>query len=582
MSRPSLVARALAAPRAAARRARTDLSGGLLGLRPAPVPPPFFEADITPPGDAEAGRAMLEGRWLRFGQSFAPPPEAPFWTAPLPSERFALWLHGFSWLPDLLAASRSGDGDGGTARAAELVDGWIAEYGRYHAVAWHPDTAASRLFHWLAAWTPALAGSESCRRSAQRQAAFLKTNLRRTTPGLPRLRASAAVAMFGARLPADRGEAWTARGLDALGAEVGEQILPDGGHVSRSPEALLLALDVLRAVDALLEARGMATPTAVRRAIDRGTPALGVFRHADGALATFHGGGAVAVPAGPGRPFVFAPQSRFHRLQRGEEGAHTVVLVDVGGAPDFPFDGSAHLSPLAFEMSVPAGRIIVNCGWSAEQPLSWREVVRATAAHSTLTLRDRSAGELAGPDSPLCPLAGGAPVLRDASPVKAARRESELGVLVECEHAGYLGGTDLLHQRRLFLSDDGGDLRGEDALDLPLGRDAVIRDAVPFTVRFHLHPDVEAVPGRDGRHVRLVLGSGGGAAEWVFLVSRDDTLSVGLEPSAWLGGGAKPVPSRQIVIHGHAVPGTRRTVRWAIRSRAALEAGRTDGQGPAQ
>ena len=562
MSRPTLIARALAAPRLRFRQARTDLSGGLSGLKPAGDLQPFYEADIAPEGDKAAGALMREGRWERFGQTFAPPPETPFWTAPLPSQRFAEWLHGFSWLSDLASAD-------GQARAAELVDGWVAEYGRYHNVAWKPDLVAERLFHWLTLWTPVLAGSETCRRSAHRQAAFLRRNLRRATPGLSRLRAGAALTLFGARLPADTGASWRERGLDTLAEEVAAQILPDGGHVTRSPETLLHALRTLRAVDALLEARGLATPTAIRRAIDRAGPALGVFRHADGALAGFHGGGAVTVPDDGGKPFVFAPQSRFHRLQRGG----TVVLMDVGGAPDFPFDGNAHLSPLAFEMSVAAGRLVVNCGWSAEQPLSWREVVRATAAHTTLTLRDASAGELAEGGA-LEGLAGGAPVLRDASPLKAARRESELGVLVEAEHAGYRKATDLFHQRRLFLGETGADLRGEDALDLPMGQEAVIRDPVPFTIRFHLHPDVKAVPGRDGRHVRLILPDD----EWVFLVSRDDALSVGLEPSAYLGEGTKPVQTKQIALHGHAVPGTRRTVRWALRSRASLEAGRTSGQ----
>ena len=52
---------------------------------------------------------------------------------------------------------------------------------------------------------------------------------------------------------------------------------------------------------------------------------------------------------------------------------------------------------LAFEFSVGAQRVIVNCGAPDAGPTAAREAARATAAHSTLVLADRSSSRFASP-----------------------------------------------------------------------------------------------------------------------------------------------------------------------------------------
>ena len=576
MARLPISARAFAGTRARLRRFRTDLSGGLGGLVPPGDLPAFNRAELPASGGSRAvGTAILEGRFTRFGQTFAAEPGA-VWSTPLPSMRFARWLHGFGWLPDLLSLATPE----AHARARDLVDGWVAAYGRYHAFAWTPAITARRLEAWLAGWSPALGegtdnGSDAAaerRRAVARQARFLRRNLNRLPAGVDEVRAGVALALLGARLPSESGERWREAGLGQLANALSLQVLPDGGHVSRAPCATLDILGSLRALDRLMDARGLTLPPTVARAMDRSAPMLAFFSHTDGGLAGFHGGGegepgAVAAAVGDARPFAFAHQSRYHRLSRGE----TVLVADVGAAPPRPYDTGAHLSPLAFEMSTAGGRLIVNCAWSPEQPDSWREVVRATAAHSALVVDGRSAGKLDESEL-LADLAGGHPVARDASPVRADRKENELGILVEGEHAGYRDGSGLVHSRRLFLSEDGRDLRGEDALDLPVGETPVFTDAVPFAVRFHLAPEVVTRVGEDGRHVRIVrvADAGGGVVtsageEWVFIVGADAGVTLSLEESAYLGAGDCPVRTRQIVLSGAATPGTRARVRWALR-----------------
>ena len=76
--------------------------------------------------------------------------------------------------------------------------------------------------------------------------------------------------------------------------ELDRQILPDGGHISRNPEALVeLLLDLLPLRQCFV-ARDRAPPKELTDAIDRIMPMLRFFRIGDGTLARFNGCGPTA------------------------------------------------------------------------------------------------------------------------------------------------------------------------------------------------------------------------------------------------------------------------------------------------
>src|ERR1044071_6756283 len=66
------------------------------------------------------------------------------------------------------------------------------------------------------------------------------------------------------------------------------------------------------------------------------------------------------------------------------------VLLDAGSPPPINVSQEAHAGPLSFEMSHGLQRIIVNCGLPATNKETWRQVARATAAHSTVVFNDTS------------------------------------------------------------------------------------------------------------------------------------------------------------------------------------------------
>src|SRR5205807_10352473 len=132
-----------------------------------------------------------------------------------------------------------------------------------------------------------------------------------------------------------------------LNDELARQVLPDGGHASRNPGALIeLLLDLLPLRQAFA-ARNVPPPPALNNAIDRMMPMLRFFRHADGNFALFNGMGptpgdlvnaVLFLDDARGTPVANATHSGYQRLQA----ASTLVLADTGPPPPLALSHEAH------------------------------------------------------------------------------------------------------------------------------------------------------------------------------------------------------------------------------------------------
>jgi len=539
-----------------------------LTLRPG-KPGPFYE---TRPkltlGDVDKGIRLLDGYFDYAGQSIDVGRQGEPWTIALPSERFAFWLHGFEWLADLDALNETA----AAVRGRYLVDRWIETYGDWNSYAWKPDAVTHRLYAWLSLWSPLLSldkltsPAQVRRANAVRQLKYLRRTYNRTTPGITRFKAAVVLVIGGARI-AEKADGYLDRGLDWLDDEISAQILPDGGHVSRSPTQTLKALELLITLDQILQIRGVEGTRSMNRAMDRLPPLIPFFTASDGGVVSFHGSGEknadqvktiTKYAVGNSKPFGSCPHTGFQRIDQNG----SVIVMDTGGSPDHPYDVEAHLSPLAFELSSGKDRLIVNCGWSRQQQMKWRQPIRETVAHSTLTLDNKSAGKIIT-DGKLADIVGCA-ITKDAGPVQSVRKQQPEGVWLEATHEGYVPDTGLAHRRRLYVREDGKDIRGEDSLAVPQGQAPVRNDEVPFHIRFHLHPDVRVTLAQDQKSALLITKNNTG---WRF---RTDTGPLAIETSTYLGRREKPEKSEQIVIKGQAFCGsdgttTSNRVKWSIR-----------------
>lgn len=555
------------------RRESSDIANALSVYRAAALSgkaPSVLAAHPKPlrRGDKGRGAAILSGRFHLVGESLETEPGESVWDKPAPSRRFAEALHRFGWLNDLLSV-----GDPEAVQAAQaLVDEWIERFGGWNWFSWEPRVLEGRLSAWLLAHEALFTEHDDAAprlRSAYRQARRLCRAM--GVVEADRTRLDAAISLALAALCLELPKPMAVRTGQALSAALDAQILADGGHVSRCPQAAADILIALSELDMAAGEAGLELPSAVRRAMDRLAAFVRFTRLPGGALAGFHGGGegdgraidAALTHLGLARKdkpgFNVAPHTGYHRAEAG--GA--VVILDAAGPPPGPHAAESHASALAFEFAAPGGRVVVNCGWSADQPTPWREAVRATAAHSVLTLEETSSARLL-PQGWRRDLLGPS-VAHGPDPVKMRRNEEDLGVWLEATHDGYRKPFGLSLRRRIFLAVDGGDLRGEDGLFRP------VEDGAPddpearlrYAIRFHLHPDVRASLSRDSLSALLVLPNGDG---WRF---RTDGGPVRLERSVYLAAGAPPKRSTQLVIVGEAETfggGDRppNRVRWAF------------------
>lgn len=503
------------------------------------------------PGRAERGLALVGGSCHFAGQTLESP--EPLWR---PAEAGGAWLrelHAFAWLRDLRAAGS----DGARRRARELTQDWLDHHARWSEPAWEPLTLARRLTHWLAQWDFFAASAEHDFRkavldSAAAQASHLARSLPGGLAGADLICAVKGLAIAGACLPG--GERWLSRALELLTRELPRQILPDGGHIERSPSRHLATLRDLIDVKAMLHAAGRQPPVELEAAIDAMAPMLRLFLHGDGGLALFNGSTAeealkidlVLQRAGSrGRPRLSAPESGFQRLQANR----TLVLVDAGAPPPPGQDGLAHAGTLSFELSVGRERLVVNCGAPGAEggPAVWTAALRSTAAHSTLELGGRSSAEVLPVG-----LWSGPGLSERPTSVSCRREEAEGSTLLEMSHDGYRAKLRTLHRRRLYLAAAGDDLRGEDRLERSDGC-----SPASFALRFHLHPDVQASLLQAGEAALLRLPRGAG---WRFRASGGQ---IAIEDSVYWGE-ERSRRSQQLVVTGEAGPGTT-VVKWALR-----------------
>ena len=493
------------------------------------------------PGDAKQGEAILAGEIKLAGQVVRNP--MPVWFPPEAGNDWLAAWHGFSWVADLLSV-------GGGARDAvrALVQSWLTDNTSWHPVAWRTDVLATRIFTWIVHFDE-IASREADRLLRRAMLVSLGSQLRhlgRTAAweltGPARLRALkgliGGLAAFGAS------EKRLSRVLREVERELPSQVLPDGGHRTRNPSIQLDLLRDLVDMRAALRAGHVEIPPAVQETIDRMAPMLRFFRHGDRKIALFNNSVeedgilvdlVLTRSETKGRAPDQAPHSGFQRMQAG----HSLVLVDTGKPPPAGFDDHAHAGPLSFEMSHGRERIIVNCGGYRGTQRVWRQAARASAAHSVLVIADTNAVEI-NDDGTL----GRAPPT-----IRSERAEEEGHHWIAVSHDGYRQRFGLNYARELYLSSDGGDLRGEDKLTGRLG--------VAFVVRFHLHPSVEATLVRDGAAVRLRLPSG---MVWQL---RAAGAEMSLGDSVYLGAGEMR-PTQQVMLSG-TTGTTGASVRWAIR-----------------
>jgi uncharacterized heparinase superfamily protein len=443
-------------------------------------------------------------------------------------------LNSFAWLNHM----HSSGSEIARLQARALIADWLKLADRLKRHVWQPPITARRLLSWLEA-APFVLTNASARfekmflRALSAHLRYLAAILPAWPSGPDKLSAAAALAIGTVCLSGH--DRLQAKSLTLLERELESQILPDGGHVSRSPG---IVTDLLRDLTVLAETfitRQQVLPDLVIAAIDRMASMVRFFQLGDRALAfpahsaAWHAEAVDALLARQttaGQPLAHARHSAYHRLAHGP----VTAILDAGA----PAPGTAGGS-LCFELSDGVQRLIVNTGPDA-------------LAQATATLEDRPPGTTGRLWQMSKPFAA-----------RSSQTTQQGGTLVEAEHDGYLGAFGMHHRRRLYLSETGSDIRGEDIVRRIRTGAFANRQSRDLVIRFPLHPAIRATGMKGRNSVLLIMPDRTG---WTFSAGG---ARIELAATLYREGDGEGAARRAQCITLHARVAQQAQVKWALK-----------------
>ncbi len=519
--------------------------------------------DDPVPGDTARGQRLKGGRLFRdgYGQAMA---DARLDAADAPST-WKDWVHGWGWLRDLATVTNLSRAEAGHSET--LARQWLTRFHDYDETAWAPHLTGRRILMAISHAPLVMPGHDHIHRSAvlngiARWARHLDRATPRMTAGFARVEAAAG--LMGAALMLPGADDQLDRAERLLDTAIGEILLADGSPLSRSPLELATLADLLAHLKAFHAARGKCVCPVVADTYSRVCAALQLFVTPEYGVGAWHGGQ-------PGRAQVArhlamsmgSPPPRITGYQRMACG-NSVVLVDIGPPPLSRHNTHAHASTLAFTLHDGAQPLVVSCGGELgpEGPRAFPPALvaglRSTAGHSALVLADTNSS----------PLIAGGRRGGVEEVVTETRHSITQGHWLEARHDGWRRRFGFEHQRRMWLSPDGTDLRGEDLL-LP-GRAAlpVKREKLPVAIRFHLAPGAEATITQDnkGALIRLPGRHRQPDGAWAFRASFNHAPGLlSIEPSLHVDCEGATHEIQQILLTSLAEPGQPADISWGFR-----------------
>jgi uncharacterized heparinase superfamily protein len=468
-------------------------------------------------------------------------------------------LHGFGWVRNLRAART----DRAQEQAQEITHDWLSLFSSQKGIAWEPEVAARRLISWLSHSNFLLYEADeksylSLMSAIDEHMKFLSMTGIQAKPGMPRL--LSLISLMFAGLCVSEQEKFADQHVKLMCNELDKQILSDGGHVSRDNSVLASILIDLLPLKQCFVTRNLPPPQPLIDAINRMLPMIHYMRLGDGLMSRFNGAGttlpdtlstAMAYDDAANEPLKEAQASKYFRLQKG----NVILLMDGGTPPELDLSAKSHAGCLSFEMSSGSCPVIVNCGAAPPAYQTMASNARASVAHSTVTINNRSSAQFIHDKT--VKQSEHPSLLAGPATVKAFYESDAEKSKIIGSHDGYLDRFGLIHHRMLSLSHDGYSFIGEDWIEVAATEAKKDHQmGWPFAVHFHIHPDVITTRAADGKSITLTLPD---SQEWKFSAQGQ---IIYLEESIFYADFAGPCQSVQAVVRGNCINNTK--ISWLL------------------
>jgi hypothetical protein len=383
---------------------------------------------------------MLETGEFCFLNVTHPPSE----TIPWSSEGFSrLWLYNLNYFDFLNADLGAPQHRFHLRRALDMARDWCAQNATGREVGWEPFPLSQRIVNWLkflmrnGPRAEALGERKTLQAllaSLRIQALALESRLERHLLANHLLKNIKALMFAGALLEAPESARWWGKGEKLLGRELAEQILPDGGHLERSPMYHAEVLEDLLDLQGLAQACGRAG-NGVQKLSSCAAPMANFLRcvlHPDGEIPLFNDSALGVAPpttelltraglsvepppnnrvedgnpkgspynlklsvevASNNRPEVTILPATGYGVVR-DPSSESGLIFDCGPlGPDYQ-PGHGHCDVLSYELSLHGQRVVVDTGVSTYEACAERHYERSTAAHNTLRIDGEEQAEI--------------------------------------------------------------------------------------------------------------------------------------------------------------------------------------------
>lgn len=458
-----------------------------------------------------------------------------------PSVSFERELQSFSWLNDLSAAKSKI----ANQFAISMVESWL-DNSKYQisSIAWQPDIVATRLISWLTNCKLLLseknpAFTKKFYKSLNFQYRYLYTASRTLAENEKKLLAY--TSLYFATLCLDICNKQKAHIEQKLELCLKRQIFPDGGHISRNPQIMI---DLVLHFLSLRYSFNYVEKPIIRElhnAIERMIPAIRMFIHKDGTIARFNGVGHIlsekldtifTLDKTKGEAFSFAPHSGYQRLEAGD----TVIIADIGAVNNIISSHNTTASCLAFELSSGKNSFIVNTGIDNFAKTDNEFLGRSTAANSTASINDLSSYNFIALKNKSNNILVSNKLNVEVEQIKGPQHNGFVA-----RHDGYKDICNLLHERKILLSNNGNIIQAVDNFLPATSKKTKLKGSDQAIIRFHIHPSIELSYNSIGN---ICLNAPKGD-KWCFSCAH---ITPQIEDSIFFAQAQKPTMCKQIVL----------------------------------
>ena len=177
---------------------------------------------------------------------------------------------------------------------------------------------------------------------------------------------------------------------------------------------------------------------------------------------------------------------------------NVILSADIGPSPDKKFSYDYQSGSLSFEIYYKEYKLISNSGYFQNFKHQLNYISKSTAAHSTLTIDNRSSCKLKKDSDGLLKVEKGLKILN-----KTVILEKNYWK-VKASHDGYIKDYGVIHERQIEFFPE---------VNKFIGHDKLLKKSnfksSDFEIRFHFEPDVKITKTQEGKLILIELKNSG-------------------------------------------------------------------------